>query len=297
MIFLVLTILTTSLLFFIFKLFEKFEINTFQAIVANYVTCVFTGLIFNPQASEGILNFELNWAPFSLMMGCIFIAIFNLIGLTVKMSGISAVSVSTKISMVIPIIFSLAFLDTSHKEFNFLNYSGLVLSLLAVYFTSKKETNQKVKKSGLAFLLPIVVFLCTGIADSIMNFANSTYLSDDTASWFTVSTFFYSASIGSLLILYRTIILKNKLSLKSIFAGVILGIPNFFSIYFLLRTLSAFDNDGAFMFPITNIGVILFSILISTIVFKEHLSKHNKLGVLMAILAIVLISYQEIFNV
>ena len=295
MVFLFLTIITTSILFFIFKLFERFKINTFQAIVTNYITCVCTGLIFNPASTQGIFNFTLDWTPFSVIMGTMFIGIFYLIGLTVKFSGISAVSVSTKISMVIPILFSLLFLKTNHKSFDFFNYLGLTLSLVAVYFTSKKDIQSKTKISGLPFYLPIILFICTGIADSIMNYTNSAYLNNDSASWFTVSTFVYSSLFGIIMVTYNVIFLKAKISLRSIVGGIILGIPNFFSIYFLLRALSAYDNDGAFMFPITNIGVILFSIIISLFFFQEKLNKLNKIGVFIAILSILLISHQELW--
>lgn len=297
MIYLLLTITVTRLLFVIFKLFEKFRINTFQAIVANYITCVLTGLVFNPEAKQGILNINVDWFPFSLFMGILFIGIFYLIGMTAQKVGVSAVSIASKISMVIPILFSLLILKSSHKEFNVLNYIGLGLSLIAVYYASKKDLidTEKMKKS--LIVLPITVFVFTGIADSIMNYTNSNYLTNETASWFTVSTFFYSSLFGILMILFRIIFLKSKLSFRSIVAGFILGIPNYFSIYFLLRALSAYNNDGAFMFPIMNIGVILFSIILSLIIFKEKLSRTNQIGIIISFLSILLISYQEIFNV
>ena len=139
MIYLILTIVSTSFLFIIFKMFDKYKINTFQAVVANYITCVLTGLLFNPESAQGILNIDAGWFPLSFLMGGLFVFIFYIIGLTAQRVGVSVVSIASKISMIIPILFSLFILQNNHKTFDFFNYLGLALSLVAVYFCIKKR--------------------------------------------------------------------------------------------------------------------------------------------------------------
>ena len=68
--------------------------------------------------------------------------------------------------------------------------------------------------------------------------------------------------------------LKNE-----ILAGLILGIPNFFSTYFLLKAL---ETIPAYVtFPFVNIGLIMFSGLFGHFLFKEKMS--TKKIVLMAL--------------
>ena len=76
-------------------------------------------------------------------------------------------------------------------------------------------------------------------------------------------------------------------------SGVILGIPNYFSIYFLLVAIKSFSLKSAFVFGINNIGIVLLSTLLSVIIFQEKLSSINKFGVLASVLSIILIAYSS----
>ena len=54
--------------------------------------------------------------------------------------------------------------------------------------------------------------------------------------------------------------------------------------YFILKALSAFDNNGAILFPIFNVGIIVLCTLAALTIFSEQLLRINKLGILLAIL-------------
>ncbi len=87
---------------------------------------------------------------------------------------------------------------------------------------------------------------------------------------------------------------KERLQARSLAGAVTLGIPNFLSFYTLLLALSAFGGNGAFVYPLYNIGVILLAALMAALFFRERLSTANKVGLVLAILAIGLISWQEL---
>ena len=59
--------------------------------------------------------------------------------------------------------------------------------------------------------------------------------------------------------------------------------------FFLVKTLGQFQ--GSYIFPINNIGIVAASTLTAVFVFKEKLSKQNKLGLALAISSILLISF------
>ena len=113
MIYLILSIIFSTSLVLIFKLFERFNINNFQAIVFNYITaafiCYFTHtepININSITSEG-------WLPYSIMIGLMFISLFNLIAYSVQNVGISVTSVANKISLCIPVIFAFIYYGDS----------------------------------------------------------------------------------------------------------------------------------------------------------------------------------------
>ena len=70
--------------------------------------------------------------------------------------------------------------------------------------------------------------------------------------------------------------------------------PNFLSFYFLLKALGAFGNSAAFVFPIYNILTMMASAAAAWLFFREKLNPLNRVGLLLAVIAIILISYQEL---
>ncbi len=99
---------------------------------------------------------------------------------------------------------------------------------------------------------------------------------------------------GMVVLVIRIIRGQEKIELKNILASITLGVPNFLSFYFLILALTAYGNSGAFVYPLYNIGVILVSALVAFVFFKEKLTTLNKIGLLLAVVAIGLISWQDI---
>jgi drug/metabolite transporter (DMT)-like permease len=297
MLYLILSVLSGVSLVFIFKLYQHFNVHTFQAIVLNYITCILVGLAF-PGGTDVLQTSVLQkpWAIYAIILGAVFIGAFYLIALTTQKVGVTAASVAAKISLVIPVLFSLLVLQSSLKEYTFVNYVGMALALVAIVLSSIRPGSDGDKRTPLllSLVLPFVIFLSSGFADSLINYVNEYHLQAHEASQFTMLTFTASAVIGMAVLLYMLLLRKTTFRFKSVWAGIALGIPNYFSIFFLIKALSAFGNDGAFLYPVNNIGIIMAGALGAVLVFREKLSKINLLGLALAVLALILISYQEI---
>ena len=78
MIELVFAILTSSFIFVLFKLFPKYSINTFQAIVFNYVTACICGFSLYGNLWSFKMIETSNWPVFAVTCGLLFISIFFL---------------------------------------------------------------------------------------------------------------------------------------------------------------------------------------------------------------------------
>ena len=296
MLYLLLCVFFNALLVFIFKLYQRFSIRTFQAIVLNYVVCLCTGALFDPTALPIMAeNAGEPWMLMSWLLGALFIGSFYLIALTTQKIGVSAATVAMKTSLVVPVLFSLLVLQNTLKDYTFLNYLGIALALAAMVFTSRRQAEEQVGPLGLlAWALPLIVFVAAGAGDVIINYTNLRLLQPEQAGAFTMSTLAASAVIGLGVLLYQWLVLKVPFERKNAVAGIGLGIPNFFSIYFLVKALSAFQNDGAFLYPVNNIGIILLATLGGILLFGEKLSRLNWLGLFLAVAALVLLSYQEV---
>ncbi len=295
MFYLFLSIIFSVLLLTNFRLYPKYNISTFQAIAFNYPICFLTGLALMPKGQSFELNFAENWTVYALLLGVGFIITFLLSGFSTQRMGMTATSLANNISLVIPVLCSLFIFKTQGRPFDALNYLGLALALGAVALSTFKKSNEKVAGKGLDILLPIAVFLMYGITNTSINYLNINYIkSADRTVPVTLVMVFGAILAGMTVLIIQVIRGKEKIALKNVLASITLGVPNFLSFYFLILALTAYGNSGAFVYPLYNIGVILVSALVAFIFFKEKLSTLNKIGLLLAVLAIILISWQDI---
>ncbi len=289
-----------------FRLFPRFGVNTFQAIVFNYPICFLTGYALLPAGQSFTVDFGQTWTWLALGLGVGFILTFLLSGASTQRMGITATSLANNLSLVIPVCFSLFIFGTSGRPFDALNYAGIALAVVAVGLSAYKEKQEpaeatldnEAKKApgpGRAALLPLAVFLFYGATNTMINFMNLRYIpTTDKTLQVTLTMVLGAIGAGLLMLAVRLAQGKETFQSKSLVGAVTLGIPNFLSFYTLLLALSAFGGNGAFVYPLYNIGVILVAALLAGLFFRERLSVANKIGLAVAILAIGLISWQEL---
>lgn len=291
-------VLLTVSLFVSFKYFSVLKIDSFQAIVYNYVTCVVTGCIFSGIPDMGGLAADSSEKLLvALTLGCLFIFTFNLMGLTTRRIGIGTATIANKISIVIPVLSGIFIIQTA-KSFDTAQLAGMLLTPAAIVLSSykKNRTGETTQSPFLRLVLPFTVFIFGGIIDSLVNYANHALLSPGDEAAFVTTSFVSAAAVGSLILLIQTVGRKRRFQGKALTGGIILGVLNFFSIWFLMRALAFFSNDGAFFFPVFNILTILASILFAFMLFRERPTKINLAGILVALASIFLIAHKEIIE-
>ena len=297
---LILSILTSVSLFIIFRFFPKFQINTFQAITVNYFVCVITGILFMDKSTE-IAFHPQNWWFMAVFLGATFISTFYLMGIATQKVGVTIATLANKMSMIIPVLFNLLIFKST-TDFDIFNFFGLVAAVVAIIlsnYSPKAQTNDSnvIGESRNKILLPISIFFLGGLIDTSLSYSNLKLLQKGEEVVFPIALFAMASLVGLLIVIYNVVIKKEPFEAKSIVAGIILGIPNYFSIYFLLMALTAFEGNGAFVLPVMSIGIIVVASMVSLLVLRDKLNKINLLGIAVAIVAILLLSYQKIgFN-
>lgn len=284
MIFIILNILINTVLFIIFKLFTKFKVNTFHAIVINY--CIaFTFAFSQTNANYSLVEIpKQDWFYGAIILGFLFITIFNVLASTIQKLGISVVAVASKMSVIIPILFGLVIYKETLGVYKII---GILLALVAVYLSSvKKDLN--IKKSY--FYLPIILFFGSGFLDALLKYFEKRYVSNNELEIYTGTIFFTAFILGSIVVIYQIIFKKLKLTKKSILAGILLGIPNYYSIFFLLKALQTKNMETSSIYTLNNVGIVLLSTLIGFLFFKEKISLKNMFGICLSIIAIILIT-------
>ncbi|TDE18231.1 hypothetical protein [Dyadobacter psychrotolerans] len=301
----ILSVLFTVALYLIMRAYPRYKVNSFHAIVFNYYSCVLTGIVLTPDV--GVFQ-NVKWDStgtlLTLSLGTMFVIAFMLIGLTAQKVSVTAASLAGNMSLVIPVLFGLFVFKNNNKDFTFLNYSGLILALAALALGAMQTSKNKeiaankpaepVKVSKLLWLLPVLTFLGSGTNNTLINYLSVTFYPPGQTTVFMIIACTGAVLIGTLLLIYKIVIVKEKLELRSVIGGLVLGIPNFLYLYFLLHALSAFGNSAAYVFPVYNILTMLVSSFTAWAIYKEKLNNYNRLGLAVAVAAIILISYQEL---
>lgn len=268
-----LSILFTILLFLFFKEFDKRQINTLQAITFNYLSAGLLSLSFGHSGYNYENIILSDWILPTFILGIFFIVMFNVMALTTQRLGVTIGSLASKMSLIIPVLAALLF---QGDQWTFLKITGIVTAIVSVYLTIKKN-----KKHSGPIYLAIILFVGAGLLDTILSHIQFLYLDNpQSKNHFTTTVFLVAFATGVLLLLFK----KQGLTARNIIAGTLLGVPNYFSIFFVLRSLESMESS--LVFPILNIGVVVLSALIGWAYYKEQLSKLNFLGVGLAIVSI-----------
>ncbi|NJB35883.1 DMT family transporter [Croceivirga sp. JEA036] len=282
---LALSVLCSSLIFVVFKLFGTYKVQSLYAIVVNYFVACICGLLFyEGDVQLGNLT-QTGWFYGTFALGVLFITIFNVMAKSSQVNGVAVTSVATKMSLAIPVVFALV---VYKESLSFWQGIGILLALGAVYFAS-------IKKKGLVIdpkmlLLPFLVFVGSGVIDTTIKYIQDEFLDESLYPIFSATVFGAAGTTGVIYLLINSRKVPLKLNLKNVVGGICLGIPNYFSIYFLLQALNNPNFNSASIFTINNVAVVMFTTLIGILLFKEKLLPKNWLGVGLAIISILLVA-------
>ncbi len=293
MLYLLLSILFSASLIIIIKLFDRWKIKVEYAIVFNYIFCVITGLFFIDDFTIFRQLPYWNGFPYVIGLGFAFIAIFILIGKVTMISGVITASIAMKLSFVIPVFMAVILYNDSITA---IKIFGILSAFIAVYLIAyEKETSVEIKEmnketqktKNTKLIYPFLIFIGGGLCDTTFNYIQKKLMP---AGWdhpVTILTFFSAAILGILLSFYK----KELYQWKNLIAGLVLGVPNYFSLYFLLKTLATLKIESSVIFPINNLGVVCLSAFAGFVIFKEKLNRRKLIGFSLAIVSIVIVGF------
>ncbi len=281
-----LSVLFATGLFVIFKYFGIFKIDVLKAIVVNYFVAFVLGFL---SSEKSIVITEIPQQPWflgALILGAMFVSVFFVMAMTAQKNGVSVTSVAGKMSVVVPILFGVFLYNESVTV---LKFSGIAIALVAVYLASvKEEKNNKVKAS---LLFPILLFVGSGAIDTLLKYVEVNFVKAQDIPVFSGSLFAIAAFFGVIILTIKTIKKPAPFGVKNIIAGVVLGIPNYYSIVFLIKALQVKGIESSVLFTINNVAIVVVSTIVGLLLFKEQFSIKNKIGIALAIVGIVMVTF------
>lgn len=287
MIYLLLSVLSSSVIFITFKITDRFKINLVKLITVNYLIAALLGFSFNRYPISVWNAVTSQWMPFALLIGASFILMFFLIGYSTRVLGVAVTTIAGKMSMAIPILFSVLYFS---ERTSVLKISGLILGVIGVLLTSFRPVS---KKSTLLLLfLPIFIFLGSGITDSVVKFAQTYYISNGMSLLFSAVVFLTALIVGLLFIFINPKSVSKTITIAELIGGTILGIANFGSLYFFILALNNSKLESSAVFGLNNICIVTFSVIVGSVMFKEKFSRVNFAGIILSLTAsLILMNY------
>lgn len=290
------SIILTSYLTLALKVCERYGVSIFQAIIFNYITCVITGSVVNGSFPLNSASIGTAWFRWACIMGVLFVSIFNIVGMTAQKISVAVASVANKLSLVIPVVLSVYLY---HETLTGWKTAGVILALGAVVMTcygGNREPlapNPHSTGNQFIFLLPFVLFIGSGLLDSLINHVQKNYVTEENRNAYLICGFLSAATIGTAILLVQYITKRQRFAVKNIIAGISIGIPNYFSIWCLIRFLKISPWQSSASIPVNNMGIVLFSAVAARVLFKEKLTKINWAGIALSLIAIWLIAFGD----
>jgi uncharacterized membrane protein len=280
-------ILTNVIVGILFKYFDRWKIDNFQAILGNYITCLTTTSIVLKDVNFHSQNLSASWFPYAFVMGAVFVLSFNINAKTIQVHGVGLTTTAMKLSLILPVMTSIYFFN---EAVSWQKIVGIIFTIIAIYLIAFRKDSGGVKNYGWLAILPFLTWLGSSFVDESLFLVEKTKLADGAGLKFTSAVFMSAGFVGVLFFIGMVLTKKTKFDLKSWLSGIfLLGLPNFFSIYLILVVLQE-GWEASVAFPLMNISVILLSTFFGILVFNERLDQKGIIGVGLSIIAIYLLS-------
>lgn len=305
MIYLILAIIFSTGVFVAMRLFEHYKLDNHQALMWNYVFASGTGFLICERWESVPQLVAEPWFGLSILTGFWFIFTYLLMTASTQRSGVTVTSLSSKLSVVLPILAGVIMLG---ERLNFVATTGIVLALVALVLVVGGRNTQSIqgrdainrvstgnngkithKNNWIIALLPIFIFFGTGTGDILMKITEQRNAGDD-LGFMIAFIYFVALVFGVIIVVWDIAMGKSKWQWKSSLGGIGLGVINFFSTSSVYNAMRSFDN--VVLFPIYNIGVVSLTALTGWLLFKEKLTLKNYIGLVIAVIAVILITFR-----
>lgn len=256
----------------------------------NYLACVGTALlVFGSQAWDGISQ-QSAWTLHGIMLGALFITGFSIFALAVRFWGIGLISAVQKMSLAGSALFAWWFFQ---EQLTWMAGTGILLAFGAIPLLVLRRRDPlpsgEAAKSGSQYLV-IATFVLSVLIESGLMVVERTVAETSADPGFLALLFLSAFGWGLLLLSVSSEDRQAFFTRRHLLAGWLLGIPNFFSIYFLMKAFSG-ALPITVTIPIINVGTILLTVVAGFLLFSEYFTRQQKTGLLVGVLAILFMSF------
>lgn len=264
------------------RLFRNEGNNRYGIILGNYLTCTLTGFLF---VSNKTMILHVHPATYLCGLAAGFLFVLSLVCMQTSISRNGAIlsSAFSKLGLLVPLALSLLLF---HERPLLLQLLGLIIVLVSIRFFSGGHSVDE-PAADFSLLLLLAVLLTNGMSDSMAKIYSIYGLLNEEPVYFFI-LFLIASLVTLLLLVYETKTSGKKIALRDFAAGILVGIPNYFSSVLLLKALNGIP--AFIVYPVFSSGTILIVTLISSLFFHEKLSRRQLAGLVLVLISIVFLN-------
>lgn len=277
--FLLLTILCSTSIALILKNSDTKKGEPIVLLAGNYLLASIISLMLIFFRED--VQFSIHTLFFGLGLGLLFVISFFAFAKAISYAGTGLATTSSRLSVIIPIVFSIIIFKENPSEFQKLGFVFTVITFILFYFSI--SDGHKTGDGFFKYILLIAVLIGIGINDFSMKVFKS-WRPEQEEPFFVFFIFISAFVYASIYIAIKRV----KIAKHTALWGLTLGVPNVFSTIFLLSALALLP--AILVYPIINVGIIIFTTLLAFIIWKEKLNRWGVLALTSGILAIVFLS-------
>lgn len=285
MIYVIFSIICSVFVGVLLKIVKKSNGSFYQIITWNYVfALLLTHFVYQPK-----FNISFGFSTGSILSAlCILLpVIFIFQAKAIKYNGIVKTDIAQRLSLFISLISSYFIFQ---ETFNSYKIIGLSFAFVAIFFTLYKKNKAEVTENKPYYLL--LILLGFGVIDVLFKKISS--LNEITFTEVLYLVFAGALIISIFISAYYILEKKEKFNINTIFWGMGIGILNFANISFYIKAHQALSSNPSTVFAGMNMGVIVLGSCIGILAFKEKMSKLNYIGIGLALISVLFITYSQL---
>ena len=282
--YLLLAILCSAAMAIVLKRFKDPAGNRYGIILGNYLTCVVIALAaLLPTPALLVSGSGTAWLCGSIT-GVLFVVSLLAMQNSIRVNGATLTSAFSRLGLLIPLAASIAFLGERPEMWDFI---GLALALGALILISGGNAGSGGAGERPQTALLLFTLLAGGFSDAMHKVFERVGSRDEDRLYI-----FCLFATAALLTAVLTLLEKRKSGKRLLPAelamGILVGIPNYFSSFLLLKSLSSMP--AFLVYPLFSTGTILAVTAFSVPVFHERLTKRQLIGVGLILVAVALLN-------
>lgn len=286
--YLILGIISSTTMTVVLKVFRNQSGNRYGIILGNYITCVMIAFLMMPEKSQ-ILHPDSSTVICGIVGGFLFVAGLVAMQGSIRINGAILTSAFSKMGLIVPLLISVLFFG---EKIRILQIPGIILIFAAFWLISTdKDSFREAGNVSLPshILLLLLVLLFYGAADAMAKVFDHFGQEEESQVYFFF--LFLVATLLTLILLVgeykRT---GAKLKPKEFLAGILVGIPNYFSSYLLLLALKGLPS--LVVYPSYSAGSLLLVTIIGAVFFKEKPGKKAWFGLAFILMSMIFLNIE-----